>query len=189
MARAFQAARDTLQSDPKMLEIIRELKASGKSIFAMSNISAPDWEVLKTKADPSVWALFDMVFISYVLVCQKPGMCYSSLTLRAEAHERKPNVGFYHSVLSRSGIDPKQTIFVDDKLENVLTARSLGVHGIVFDDVDSVVRQLKNLCGNPVDRALSFLRANKKNLVSVTTDGIILHEVLVNIHVSSVHAY
>jgi len=64
VARAFQVARDSLRSDPKMLEIIRKLKASGKAIFAMSNISAPDWEVLKTKANPSDWALFDMIFIS-----------------------------------------------------------------------------------------------------------------------------
>jgi len=64
IACAFQAARASLRSNPKMLEIIRGLKASGKTVFAMSNISAPDWEVLKTKADPSDWALFDMVFIS-----------------------------------------------------------------------------------------------------------------------------
>jgi hypothetical protein len=76
---------------------------------------------------------------------------------------------------------------VDDKLENVLTARSLGVHGIVFDNVDNLVRQLKNLCENPVERAQSFLRANKKQLTSATTHGTVVREVLMNIHISPVH--
>jgi hypothetical protein len=42
-----------------MLEVIRELREAGLAIFAMSNISAPDWEVLTTKATVEEWALFD----------------------------------------------------------------------------------------------------------------------------------
>jgi len=65
----------------------------------------------------------------------------------AAARERKPNIGFYQHVIDKTGIDPSRTIFVDDKLENVLTARSFGMHGIVFDDQEKVIQQLKNLCG------------------------------------------
>jgi FMN phosphatase YigB (HAD superfamily) len=61
---AFQAARDSLKSSPKMLEVIRELKEGGLAIYAMSNISAPDWEVLTTKATAEEWALFDRTFTS-----------------------------------------------------------------------------------------------------------------------------
>jgi FMN phosphatase YigB (HAD superfamily) len=61
---AFQAARDSLKSNPKMLEVIWELKKAGLSIYAMSNISAPDWEVLTTKATVEEWALFDHTFTS-----------------------------------------------------------------------------------------------------------------------------
>jgi len=61
---AFQAARDSLRSNPKLLEIIRELKEAGLAIYAMSNISAPDWEVLTTKATVEEWALFDLTFTS-----------------------------------------------------------------------------------------------------------------------------
>jgi len=61
---AFQAARHSLQSNPKMIEVILELKKAGLAIYAMSNISAPDWEVLTTKASPEEWALFDYTFTS-----------------------------------------------------------------------------------------------------------------------------
>lgn len=62
----FQLARDSLQSNPEMLKVIQELKASGVKVYAMSNISAPDWAVLSTKAAPEQWALFEYTFISYV---------------------------------------------------------------------------------------------------------------------------
>jgi hypothetical protein len=47
-----------------MLEVIRDLKETGLTIYAMSNISAPDWEVLGTKATAEEWALFDQTFTS-----------------------------------------------------------------------------------------------------------------------------
>ena len=72
---AFEAARDSLQSNPKLLEVIQELRESGLAIYAMSNISAPDWAVLSTKATPQEWALFDRVFTSYVSL-------YCTLSLR-----------------------------------------------------------------------------------------------------------
>ena len=65
---SFEAARDSLQSNPKLLDVIRELRESGFAIYAMSNISAPDWAVLSTKATPKEWALFDHVFTSYVFL-------------------------------------------------------------------------------------------------------------------------
>ena len=71
---ACRAARDSLQSNKKMLEVIRELKEAGLSIFAMSNISAPDWQVLRTKATPAEWALFDHTFTSYVSCLTRSGL-------------------------------------------------------------------------------------------------------------------
>jgi len=61
---AFQAARDSLKSNPRMLKVISELREAGLAIYAMSNISAPDWEVLNTKATVEEWALFDYTFTS-----------------------------------------------------------------------------------------------------------------------------
>jgi FMN phosphatase YigB (HAD superfamily) len=129
VAAAFQGARDSLKGSPDMINMIRELKRSvpGLRVFAMSNISAPDWEVLKEKATPEEWALFDRVFTS------------------AAARERKPELGFYRQVIEATGVDPTKTAFVDDKLENVESARSFGITGVVFDSFESVSKQLWNL--------------------------------------------
>jgi FMN phosphatase YigB (HAD superfamily) len=157
--KAFQGARDSLKSNPALVDFIRELKEQfGLRIFAMSNISAPDFEVLRGKASPEEWALFERVFTS------------------AEAHERKPNLGFYKYVLEQTGVDPLRTIFVDDKSENILTARSLGIKGIVFDSLDNLSRQIRNHVGNPVNRAEAWLKSNAKKMLSVTNTGVTVHE-------------
>jgi FMN phosphatase YigB (HAD superfamily) len=149
--RTFQQARDSLQANDELIALIRELKEQSDGrlrVFAMSNISLPDYAVLRTK--PADWAIFDEVFTS------------------GAVGERKPNLGFYRHVLGVTGIDPRRTIFVDDKLENVLSARSLGFHGIVFENPEPVKRALKNLFGDPVARGQDFLRRNAGRLLSVT---------------------
>jgi len=159
LSRAFQEARDLLQSNEDLILAIRHLKVHSKGtlkVFAMSNISAPDYEVLRAKS--ADWSLFDDIFTS------------------AGVGERKPHLGFYRTVLSTTGADPSRTIFVDDKLENVLSARSLGMCGIIFDDQRKVIRALHNLLGDPVERGRQYLTLNAKKLQSVTENGILLRE-------------
>lgn len=157
--RAFQDARASLRSNPAIIQLIRDMKAQyGVRVFAMSNISVPDFEFLRTKASPEEWALFDRVFTS------------------GEARERKPNLGFYKYVLSEAGVDPLRTVFVDDKLENVLPARSLGIKGIVFDSFDTLARQLRNYLGDSKERARGWLKENAKKMLSVTNTGMTVQE-------------
>ncbi|KAF8526546.1 HAD-like protein [Hysterangium stoloniferum] len=155
---SFDAARETLQPNEQVFELIREIKDAGFRIFAMSNISSFDCAFTESKADPAHWALFERVFTS------------------AAAHERKPHLGFYSHVISEAGLDPARTIFVDDKSENVLTARSFGMHGIRFEGFESLSRQLRNLCGDPVERGNAFLSENKGKLFSTTSRGFVLDE-------------
>lgn len=62
---------------------------------------------------------------------------------------------------------------MDDKLENVLSARSFGLHGIVFPkgDSDSVKCALRSLIGDPTLRGRNYLRKNARRLYSITDDG------------------
>ncbi|KAG5342688.1 hypothetical protein C0989_010656 [Termitomyces sp. Mn162] len=151
IAQAFQQARDSVRADDELIALIRELKAQSNGelrVFAMSNISLPDYEVLRTK--PVDWSIFDRVFTS------------------GAAGERKPNLGFFKQVLSATGVDPQRTIFVDDRSENVLSARSLGLYGIIFDNPKTVARALRNLVGDPITRGRAFLKQNAGRLLSVT---------------------
>jgi histidinol phosphatase-like enzyme len=97
--------------------------------------------------------------------------------LSAAARERKPNMGLFKHAIEKTGIDPSRMIFVDDKLENVLTARSFGMYGIVFDNQSKVIKDLKNLCYDPVPHGRRFLASHKRNLISVTSNNVELSEV------------
>ena len=157
--RAFCEARNSLNRNPLLINLIREIKEQyGVRVYAMSNISQADLEVLRSKTPADEWNLFDRVFTS------------------SEARERKPNLGFYKYVLEKSGCDPVRTLFIDDKLENILPARSLGIKGIVFGSFENIERQIRNYIGNPVTRAEAWLKAHAKRMVSVTNGGIRIHE-------------
>jgi FMN phosphatase YigB (HAD superfamily) len=154
LREALIQARASLCVDPDMVNLIHQIRARADqiTIVAMSNISGPDYEtVLETRGQDL--ALFDRVFPS------------------CEAGERKPHLGFYKQVLQETNSDPATTAMIDDKTENVLTARSLGIHGIVFANAKQVRREVLNLVGDPIRRGLSFLHQNAGRLHSVTQKG------------------
>jgi FMN phosphatase YigB (HAD superfamily) len=85
IAKAFQDARDSLAANTQLITLIKELKAQSLlTVVAMSNISQPDYEYLRSKSGD--WSIFDHVYTS------------------AAAGERKPNLGFYQHVISSTGI-------------------------------------------------------------------------------------
>jgi len=47
-----------------------------------------------------------------------------------EIHLRKPNADIFDYVVQDSGIKPEETLFIDDFVENIETARKLGFHTV-----------------------------------------------------------
>jgi hypothetical protein len=90
----------------------------------------------------------------------------------------KPELGFYKHVLDSIDLqDPTTAIFVDDKLVNVIAARSFGIHGIVCKSSAQVIRQLRNELLDPIPRARSYMRNNARNHVSQIENGAELRDV------------
>lgn len=157
IATSFELARASQGQNDEVVAFIEELKAVHPAlrVYAMSNISGPDWEVLHAK--PFNWEIFDHVFTS----CEA-GMC-------------KPELRFYRHVLAKAGCDPSDAVFVDDKAENVLAAKSVGFRdGIVFGKADEVRRRLLALLGDPVERGRAWLRSNAGQLYSETSTGVVV---------------
>ncbi|KAK7448512.1 hypothetical protein VKT23_013773 [Stygiomarasmius scandens] len=148
---ALEEARSSLVFTPEMISLLRELQSRGIKLYAMSNISHPDFQYLSSKFDLTI---FERVYTS------------------CEAHERKPELSFYRRVLEDIGEDPKRIIFVDDKVENVLSASSFGIHGIVFDNPKTLRRDLLNLLEDPVSRAKEYLKLHQGQLDTVTETGV-----------------
>ncbi len=63
---------------------------------------------------------------------EEHGFDFQSLFEKAyyshEIHARKPDPEAYHKVIELSGVDPKETLFVDDLEKNILSAEKAGLH-------------------------------------------------------------
>ena len=157
--RALLDARDSLQPNEAFVRFINDLQAEAQGalrIFAMSNISAPDYAVARTK--PLEWGIFEHIFTSAAVGMRKPDLC------------------FFRFVLDEIKVEPSSVVFVDDRSENVLAARSLGMNGIVFDHVQRVRQSLLLFTGDPVSRGHSFLEARAGRFESETNRGEMIAE-------------
>ncbi|KAI0064798.1 HAD-like protein [Artomyces pyxidatus] len=152
--QSFADARKSLTPDNLFLGFIRQLQEESGGhlrIFAMSNISAPDYEYVREQ--PADWSIFQRVFTS------------------AAAGMRKPSLGFFRHVLEQIAADPSTVVFVDDRPENIISARSLGINGIVFDNPAKVRQALRYFVGDPTHRGRAFLEARAGQLETETTSG------------------
>lgn len=155
VAEAFSQARDSLQPNDAMVSFIRDLKQQSQGameIYAMSNISKEDWAVLSTKMPD--WSMFNQVFTS------------------GHAGMRKPDPNFYRHVLQEIKLSPEETLFIDDKMENVLAAKSLGIDSLVFDNNDTVLHALRTILHDPVGRAFQYLYRHAQHFDSITDTGV-----------------
>ena len=61
---------------------------------------------------------------------------------------RKPELGIYEILiekLAERGVKASETIFVDDREENLVPARELGMKTILFEDSEQMIRDLRGL--------------------------------------------
>jgi putative hydrolase of the HAD superfamily len=57
----------------------------------------------------------------------------------------KPDPEAFEIILRRLGARPEEAVFIDDTIENVQAARSLGLHGIHFTTAEALSLDLENL--------------------------------------------
>ena len=70
---------------------------------------------------------------------------FDDMIISAEVGLAKPDRMIYQLALDRLGVEAEQTIFIDDFIENIEGARELGIHGIHFQDPQTVLEELKDL--------------------------------------------
>ncbi|KAJ7102373.1 HAD-like domain-containing protein [Mycena belliarum] len=154
--QALRKMRDSLRLNEHLIALIRQIKQEKRvKVISMSNISAPDYESLRS-AYPELLSLFDHIFTS------------TSVGLR------KPSLSFFRHVFAETCAEPGRTVFVDQDAQNILSARSLGMYGVISDG--NLRRSLSNLFGDAVSRARLFLRDGAGHHHTVIENGITFHD-------------
>ncbi|KAK3503314.1 hypothetical protein B0T13DRAFT_486202 [Neurospora crassa] len=157
----IDTAACSLQINEQWAELVKKLAAKpGLKVYAMSNISKERFEYIRTLPFP--WEAFTRVFTS------------------AAAGMRKPDLCFYQYVINETGCDPSRVIFLDDRTENIVAARSLGIRGEIVTEKERtkegrIYRFLRNVVlGEPIALAEAFLHSQSGNLDSVySEEGVI----------------
>lgn len=57
----------------------------------------------------------------------------------------KPDERIYRLALERLGVDAEEVVFVDDKAENVATARRLGMRGVHFQNARQAISEIETI--------------------------------------------
>ena len=107
--------------DQGVVKIIEQLKVDSRVVCG-TNTFDPHYDYLMSRGS---YDIFDAVFAS-----NKIGLS-------------KPHPEFYRYILKKEGIEPEDTIFVDDLEENVSAASKLGITSILFTDSKFLAQQLK----------------------------------------------
>ncbi|MEQ9032148.1 MAG: HAD family phosphatase [Aggregatilineales bacterium] len=98
--------------DQHLIEFIRQQRNADVTVALLSNDTH---ELLRPKlAHLGIESLFDPLVIS------------------SEIRVMKPDAQAYLSVLERLGRPAEETIFIDDRAENITAAESLGIHGVHY---------------------------------------------------------
>ena len=112
----------TLKHDT--LELIEELKRDKHKLYVLSNMFSGAADDLENRY--SFWNLFDGIIFS------------------ARVKLKKPSPEIYQYALNKFGLEPEETIFMDDKKDNVDAAIKEGIKGIHFKSVDQVRLELNS---------------------------------------------
>lgn len=106
--------------------LIEELKAAGYRLYVLSNMSREFIEFLRKIP---VYRHFEGEVVS----CEE-GVC-------------KPEPEIYRLLISRYGLNPAETLFIDDRRENIEGAEREGISGFWFDrhDLEATCNELRAL--------------------------------------------
>lgn len=102
---------------------IRELKAKGYRVYALSNWPRRIYTQRGSKLD--FLELMDGYFLSF------------------QEHLIKPDEKAFLRLMEKYGIRPEESVFLDDTRENVLAAKRLGIHGILFSSQEQAREELQ----------------------------------------------
>ncbi len=109
--------------------ILQQLKAAGIPMAVLSNTCEPHWLWLLRQNWPVIQGWFDFYVLSF------------------EAKSMKPDAGIYQVSEQRSGREPHQLFFTDDRADNVAAARARGWHVHQFQNVPGLAVELGGWLG------------------------------------------
>jgi len=71
--------------------------------------------------------------------------CFQDVIVSGQEGIIKPDARIYDILLTRTGTMPENTVFIDDRLDNVMAARAKGIQALQYTEPDTLHHDLKEL--------------------------------------------
>jgi putative hydrolase of the HAD superfamily len=124
---------------------IARLIAEDIRMWSTHNPIMVDWAIAVSRSGLKTGILSNIPYeIADVFKRQSWAQNFTHNTWSCELRLAKPDPAIYHHVLDKLGVRPEETLFLDDRQENVLSAEAVGLHGIVFRSVQQLREELHN---------------------------------------------
>ena len=108
-------------------EVLKKLKnANSYKLIALSNVNSSHWDYLLNQK----WG-----FLEY----------FDELILSHEVHMTKPEKKIFDYAIEKAGCKPEEILFIDDGLNNVVSAKKLGIVGIHFSTAKDLIEELRQV--------------------------------------------
>lgn len=111
--------------NPESVALLAEVQQAGYATYGLSNWSAETFPTTM-EAHPFFKTLTGIVLSGIEKVC-------------------KPDLRIYQILLERYGLRPEECVFIDDRQENLDTARELGFETVLFRTAKQVRAELKRM--------------------------------------------
>lgn len=103
------------------VRLIERLKA-GVRVVCGTNTYDCHYRIHSERSD---YGVFERVYASHLM------------------HISKPDPGFYRRILETEGVGPADAVFVDDREENIIASRALGIESFLFTDAARLEADLR----------------------------------------------
>lgn len=115
--------KNTVRTDKKMVELIKELRG-GYKLGLISNTIEDHVEVFK-----------NFGFLEH----------FDEVILSNEVKLYKPQTEIYKLALERLGVKAEESVFIDDLQSNIDGAKAVGMNTILFNGIDNLKEEFKKL--------------------------------------------
>lgn len=115
---------EMLTTKDDTIEFLKELNEKNYRIFILSNLS-----------EEAYYFISKYEFFKWI-----DGGVYSY-----QVKTCKPDFKIYNELLNKYKLIPEETIFIDDLQANVDASKKLNIHGIKFDTLEQVKKEVKQL--------------------------------------------
>jgi len=123
MRTLLQTANESLHPIAGTVRLVEDLVAAGVHLYVLSNMPVSTYQYLT--AHHEFFRHFRELVISGAILMIKP----------------EPAI--YKHLVEKTGIQPAESVFIDDLLKNVIAARECGLHAIQFKGPDAARAELR----------------------------------------------